>query len=195
MTLRFSLLSLIGLTTLAGLASAALVQPGSGWTTVVVSLTAATLVWQVLRVFLTAGESRAAAVGWLVFVIGYLGLVLAPWLATHAGPQLLSSRALTYAQVHWRKEDPAGSLSGYQRPVNLDVLGMPVYDGTSNTVWLDVSGTGTWTTQVNLGTGSSIANPATANHFQLSGHWLCAWLAGWLGGVLAVQFQRRSTSA
>ena len=193
MSLRFSLLGLIGFTTVAALASAALVQPGIGWTSVVVSLTVATLAWQVLRLLLTSGESRSRAVGWLVFALGYLALVLGPWLSANIGPRLLSSRALNYAQVNWRHEDPAGGLAEYQRRISLDLFGVPMVDGTSSTLWIDPSGS--WTTQIDYGSGTFIVNPVGANHFQLSGHWLSAWLAGWLGAVLAVQFQRRSDTA
>ena len=64
-----------------------LVQPGSGWLSVVVSLTAAAFGWQVLRVWLAAGGSRAAAAGWLLFAVCYLALALAPWLRQTVGPQ------------------------------------------------------------------------------------------------------------
>jgi hypothetical protein len=192
MNLRFSLLSLIGLTTFAALASAALVHPGIGWTSVIVTLVVATFTWQVLRVLLTTGETRAAGVGWLVFAIGYLALVLAPWLSNRVGPRLLSSQALNYAQINWRHEDPAGGLAEYQRHINLDLFGVPFVDATSNnSVWLDVSGNGSWMIPTSMGSSLVAANPVAANHFQLSGHWLCAWLAGWLGSLLAVHFQRR----
>jgi hypothetical protein len=193
MNLRFSLLSLIGLTTFAALASAALVHPGMGWTSVVVTLTVATLAWQVLRALLTTGETRAAGVGWMVFAIGYLALVLAPWLSNRIGPRLLSSQALNYAQFNWRHEDPAGGLAEYQRRINLELFGLPFVDATSNnSVWLDMNGN--WTIPTSMGSSLVAANPVAANHFQLSGHWLCAWLAGWLGSLLAVHFQRRAAA-
>lgn len=189
MSLRFSLLSLIGLTTLAGLASAALVQPGVGWTSVIVSMTVALLGWQVLRAMLTTAESRAAATGWLLFAVAYLAVTFAPWLGARIGPQLLSSRGLNYAQANWRQESTSANPAQAQQ-------------------WLDLN----WNGRTNVNTSTFLLNydylaptsagmfgPATdpaanANHFQLSGHWLCAWVAGWLGSVLAVHFQRRRRS-
>jgi hypothetical protein len=189
MNLRFSLLGLIGLTTLAALASAALVQPGIGWTSVVVSLTVALLGWQVLRAMLTTGQPRAAATGWLLFAIAYLAVVLAPWLGSRIGPQLLTSRALTYAQVNWRHEEPG---AGVQTPHWLDWNGRvnintPIYDGTSSTILLNYD----YLTPTPTSMYGPAPDPtASANYFQLSGHWLCAWIAGWLGSLLAVQFHR-----
>ncbi|HEX5103293.1 MAG TPA: hypothetical protein VFV87_05755 [Pirellulaceae bacterium] len=190
MTLRFSLLSLIGLTTLAGLASAALVQPGVGWTSVVVSLTVAMFAWQVLRAILTNDDSRAAAIGWIFFAAAYLAIVLGPWLSSRLGPQLLSSRALVHAQVNWRKESINLPLDEYQRRVGLDLWGLPV-EGRAPSLIFDTSGSALWTTQV-ISAGPSPTD--SANHFQLSGHWLCAWLAGWIGAVLAAQFWRNGRS-
>ena len=190
MNFRFSLLGLIGLTTFAGLASAALVQPSIGWTSVIISLTGALLCWQVLRAMLSTGPSRAAAVGWLVFAIGYLALVLGPWLGGHLGPRLITSRGLAYAQVEWHKL-PAnpGNVQTQQwidwsGPIN---NGGPYYVNPSNTLLLD-SGLVAYTG------GSDVLESATAaHHFQLAGHWLFAWIAGWLGSALAVQLQRYQT--
>jgi hypothetical protein len=190
MNLRFSLLGLIGLTTFAGLASAALVQPSIGWASVIVSLTGAMLCWQVLRVILTAGESRAAAIGWLLFAIGYLAIVMGPWLSTYLGPSLLSSRGLVYAQVQWHKlpidsgNPQAIQLYDWNGRININSINGIDIDSTSNTILMD-SG---W---ISYPAGSGVAESATAaHHFHLAGHWLFAWVAGWLGGLVAVQLQR-----
>ena len=187
MNLRFSLLGLIGFTTFAALASAALVQPGIGWTSLIVSLTGTLLCWQVLRAILTSGESRAAAAGWLLFTFGYLALAIGPWLGGHVGPHLLSSRGLNYAQFHWRHEDPTAGGVPIQQWYDLNgrININTINDGTGGLVLLD-SG---WVSYPAAGT--TFDPPAPAIHFQLAGHWLFAWLAGWLGAVLAVQFQRR----
>lgn len=192
MSLRFSLLGLLGLVTLASLGCAALVQPGPRWLCVLVTLTASAVVWQTLRVVVQQGQAQAAATGWLLFAIGYLALVLAPWLQVHVGPQLLSTRSLAYAQVRWRKEDPASFVTTLQ-PVS---------------VWSDISGTVDWNGIVD-GTSSTILSgggfapfpfpvqvtqPGNVNYFQLSGQWLFAWIAGWIGATIAVQCQRRGTS-
>ena len=183
MTLRFSLLGLIGLTTLAALACAALVQPGVGWTSVVVSLTVLTAAWQLLRLLLQPGQPRAAALGWLVFACGYLAIVLGPWLSTNLGPQLASSKGLNYAQLNWRKEDPGDAAAGY-------LWSIP--DGTSNTLWVDYGG---GLSLFRPQTGNIYAADPAASFFQLSGHWLCAWILGWLGAALAVHFQRHARGA
>jgi hypothetical protein len=190
MTLRFSLLGLIGFTTLAALASATLVQPGVGWTSLVVSLTAGMLAWQVLRLLLTTGPSRAAAAGWLLFAIGYLAIVFAPSTDTRLAPHLLSSKLLAYAQTHWHKMESSGApvqqWLDWNGRVNINSPNALIFDSTGNTLWSD----GAWG-------GVSLLHPVTVNPvppglcFQLTGHWLCAWLAGWIGAVLAVQFQRR----
>lgn len=189
MSLRFSLLGLIGLTSFAGVACAALVQPGPGWTSIIVTLTAAVFAWQILRVVLLAGESRAAAIGWLLFAGGYLALVLAPWLGERVGPQLLSSKALAHAQTHWRKDGPHAAISDYQR-MSVDLYGVWAANPTAN-VWIDP---GPQPTSWNL-SNLTLAPADSATHFQLAGHWLCAWLAGWLGAVAAVQCRRRQQHA
>ena len=183
MTLRFSLLGLIGLTTLAGLASAALVQPSVGWTSVVVSLTVAAVIWQVLRVIFSTGQARAAACGWLLFAIGYLAVILGPWLSSHLAPQLISSKALLYAQVNWRKESLPNS--NQQQQSYMDMNGQ-ILTGISNTLVLQTDG---WSGNYNISTAGADLT-AGANYFHLSGHWLCAWIFGLIGSLIAVQFQR-----
>jgi len=188
MNLRFSLLSLLGLTTLAGLGSAALAKPSDEWLSVVVSLTVGAIFVQTFRALLFDGPSRVAAVGWLFFVTAYLALAIGPWLHAHVGPQLVTSQALAYAQVHWRKEPSATNFEDWKRAY-------------VNQTWLDV--TGTWMTTnptgnnvfLNYDSGLLLAagtSPPEPNRFQLSGHWLFAWLAGWLGAALATHFQARS---
>jgi hypothetical protein len=186
MNLRFSLLSLIGLTTLAGLASAALAKPSDEWLSVVVSLTVGAIFVQTFRALLFEGPSRVAAVGWLLFVTAYLALTIGPWLHTHVGPQLVTSQALGYAQIHWRREPT---------PTDVDYM-------TRTSVWLDLTNQlmaanamGN-TVALNDGTSSTLlaagSTPPAISQFQLSGHWLFAWLAGWLGAALATHFQARS---
>lgn len=188
MNLRFSLLGLIGFTTFAGVASAALAQASFFWTSVVVSSTAALLAWQMLRAILCAGEHRAAAVGWLVFAIGYLVLVQSPWLSNHVGPNLLTSRGLVEAQVEWHNL-PVNPVEGQPTPLvnwvgRVNVNGLPQFDTTGSTLWID-SGWVTYPADSGL-----VANGVNGQQFHLAGHWLCAWIAGWVGAVIAVQLQR-----
>jgi hypothetical protein len=181
MSLRFSLLGLIGLVSLSALACAALVQPGPGWLSVVVTLTAVAVGVQILRAVFAPNAVRAAAVGWLVFVVGYLAVALGPWLGQHVGPQLLSTEGLAYAQVNWRKEDPSAPVVQQQLGYNNNVW-QTLLDGTSGTIQFN---NGPWAIPL-------VVQPqaTSVNCFQLSGHWLCAWLAGWLGAAVATHFQR-----
>jgi hypothetical protein len=182
MNLRFSLLSLIGLTTLAGLASAVLAKPSAEWLSVVVSLTVGAIFVQTFRALLFRGPSRAAAVGWLFFVTAYLALTIGPWLSTQFGPQLLTSQGLAYAQVHWHQDSPPAYINDVRR-VNVNQVWIDLISGgRANTL---MYANGLWTT----GSDALMASP---NHFQLSGHWLCAWLAGWLGAALATHFHAKS---
>jgi uncharacterized membrane protein len=185
---RFSLLALIGFTSFAGLASAALVQPSIGWTSVVISLTAVILVWQVLRLVLTSGETRAAASGWLIFAIGYLAIVLGPHANHRIGPHLLSSKLLVHALVKWHKiEQPNPPAQewlnwGAQFNSNAPALWGQAIDGTSNTIWMDYA------------VAYSLPSTGPIVCFQLTGHWLFAWLVGWMGSLIAVQLQRYQMS-
>lgn len=179
MNLRFSLLGLIGLVTLSALACAALVTPGPGWLSVVVTLTAAAAGAQTLQAMFTRGESRAAAVGWLVFTVGYLAVAVGPWLGRQVGPQLATSKGLVYAQVQWRKEDPGTVPAASERLM-------------IQQVWGDVLTSGAYNVNTSIPVVPLHFQQARpVNCFQLSGHWLFAWLAGWLGAALAVHFQRR----
>jgi hypothetical protein len=175
--------------TWAGLASAALVQPGIGWLTVVATLTASAIAWQVLRVVLLGGSRRAAAAGWLLFAIGYLTIARGPWLGQTIGPRLISSQALHYAQVNWRKEDPSAQQAAYQQLQVWNDLTGRIVDGTSSTIWFDVN------SYAYKLTSPTPAQAPVVNYFQLSGHWLCAWLAGWLGAAVATHYERRRHQA
>jgi hypothetical protein len=175
-------LGLIGLVTLSALACAALVNPGPGWLSVVVSLTAAAVAVQLLRTIFANGQSRAAAVGWLVFAIGYLAITTGPWLGQHVGPQLASTKALVHAQVNWREEDPSAAVAEYERLYQQQIWGHVLIGNSRSFI------------DVNNGVpvvAAGMPQAAAVNCFQLSGHWLFAWLAGWLGAALAVHFQRR----
>lgn len=194
MILRFSLLQLIGLVSLAGLASAALVHPGPGWLSVVVTLTIVVIAVQTLRAVLLVGEARAAAIGWLLFAVAYLAITVGPWLGEQVGPSLLSSKALAYAQAQWRKDSSDEYSVEYLRRINVNQLAAPtIYDGTSGAL--------VWATDIQL-TGSGFGQPSwwqvntaaatPVNCFRVSGHWLFAWIAGWLGAAIAVMLQRRS---
>ena len=185
MSFRFSLLGLIGLTTFAGLASAALVQPGFGWASVITSATCAMFCWQVLRAMFTTGQSRAAAVGWLVFAVGYLALILGPWLSSHLGPHLLTSRGLVYAQVEWHKAPLNPSNAQAQQWIDWNgQINSPPYFGSVGTLVPD-GGLVSYAAST-----AAVDQAVVAHHFQLSGHWLFAWIAGWLGALVAVQLQR-----
>jgi hypothetical protein len=169
MSLRFSLLSLIGLVSWAALACAALVHPGAGWLSVVVSLTAAAIVWQALVAINGRSASRAAAAGWLLFAIGYLAVARGPWLGQVVGPQLISTQALNYAQVNWRKEDPNPAVVQPQQWMDPAAYNPLIF---SNTLSFPVA-------------IATPPQPPAINTFQLAGHWLIAWLAGWLGAAVA----------
>jgi hypothetical protein len=195
MSLRFSLLGLVGLLSFAALACAALVRPGPQWLSVVVTLTAAMIGYQVLRAVLESGASRAAAIGWLVFALAYLALTLAPWLADQVGPKLLSSRALAYAQTSWRRESTETHAGDYLGRINVNQPFAPtILDGTSNTlVWsLDVNASGSGWGYQPTGNLAYDGSTASVNGFRLSGQWLFAWVAGWLGSAIAVALERRA---
>lgn len=194
MSLRFSLLGLVGLLSFAALACAALVRPGPQWLGVVVTLTVLMVGFQFIRAVLAMGESRAAAVGWLLFATTYLALTLAPWLGDNVGPNLLSSKAIAHAQATWRKDTMENYPVDYGRRININQLfGPNVVDGTSNTL--------VWTTDIDLNGWSyrPVAQGwwgdqvAPVNCFRASGQWLFAWLAGWLGAAIAASFYGRAT--
>jgi hypothetical protein len=179
---------LVGLVSLAALASAALVRPGPFWLSVVVSLTLIVLVVQTLRTMLCNGEARATAIGWLVFAVAYLAIAIGPWLGDHVGPQLATSKGLDYAQQKWRKQASEAQSADYLRRLGLDLVGVNLLDGTTSTIWMSDNRL-PYSLALNSATGTT---SPTVNCFRLSGHWLFAWLAGWLGSVLAVHFYRRS---
>jgi hypothetical protein len=149
------------------------------------------VIWQSLRAVLLQGQSRAAAAGWLLFTVGYLALVLAPWLQTQVGPQLLTTKSLVYAQTNWRKEDPSSFTTSVQ-PVSVwsDISGVVdwngVVDGTSSTI---VGGSGLVVFPYPL----QASQPGNVNYFQLSGQWLFAWVAGWLGATIAAHCWRQQS--
>ena len=192
MSLRFSLLGLVAFITFAGLASAALVRPGTEWLSVVVTLTAVMIVAQILRATLLHGQPGAAAAGWLLFACTYLALAFGPWTAEYVGPQLLSSRGLAYAQTHWRK-DPAESYAiDYSANYAQLVTFMLNSGNTANSaIWTSSYDVAGWGYPVPPNSGAVTTPVPPAMCFRASGHWLCAWLAGWLGAVIAVQLHRR----
>lgn len=175
MSFRISLLGLIGLVTLAGLACAALVQPSAAWLSVVVSLTAAAIVVQTLRALLFGGRRSAAASGWLLFAVAYLAITLGPWLGDHVGPQLLTSRAIEHARAKWPEQLSAAEGLTVSGGVNIN---NGVIDGVAVDYLL-------------YSPSVPFQRPAV-NYFRHSAHWLFAWLAGWLGAALAAHFHGRS---
>lgn len=192
MKFRFSLLGLLGLTTLAGLAAGALVQPSSLWLSLIVSLTAVALIVQTVRVLLREGEPRAAAVGWLLFAASYLAIALGPWLSTNLGPQLATSRGIDFALERIPVNDAKLSYSNSGGREN--VFQTPRFNVNSvnnvNAAWIDVS----YDVMVANEVATNIAALPALEHrhlFTRSAHWLAAWLAGWLGATIAVQLAAR----
>jgi hypothetical protein len=187
MKFRFSLLGLLGLTTLCGLAAGALVQPSSLWLSLIVSLTVLAIIVQTVRVLLWTGSARAAAVGWLLFAVSYLAIALGPWLSTNLGGQLATSRGIDFAIERTEQVIDANYYrgGGYQIPQS-DVNG--VYN--LNTTWIDVNYQIVSANQ--LATNVAALPALERRHlFAQSAHWLAAWLAGWLGSAIAAQLASR----
>jgi hypothetical protein len=187
MKFRFSLLGLLGLTTLCGLAAGALVQPSSLWLSLIVSLTVLAIIVQTVRVLLWTGSARAAAVGWLLFAVSYLAIALGPWLSTTLGGQLATSRGIDFAIERTEQVIDANYYrgGGYQIPQS-NVNG--VYN--PNTTWIDVNYQIVSANQ--LATNIAALPALERRHlFAQSAHWLAAWLAGWLGSAIAAQLASR----
>jgi hypothetical protein len=189
--MRFSLLTLIALTSVAGLACAALAKPSGDWLTVIVTLTALAYIVQVLRAILLTGAARASALGWLLFATAYLALALGPWSGQHVGPSLLSSRALLAAQTRWLPE---------ARDVDLafTLTGSSLVAASSPQYTININSNTSYAILDSYLQALSIADVpprslSPAGLFHWSGHWLCAWLAGWLGAAIAAAAQRRGS--
>jgi hypothetical protein len=187
---KFSLRTLIAVTSLAGLACAALAKPGEDWLTVVVSLTALAFAIQLLRVSVQRGAARAAAAGWLLFAASYLALVLAPWTREQIGPALVSSQALQAAQTRWFPESAGNQMA--QAYVDL-TNSLAFAPGRPYTI--TVSGNTSYALLQSLFDQNVASGPTTAGYFHLTGHWLFAWLAGWLGATVAAVCYHRGRRA
>lgn len=183
MSLRFSLLGLIALVSVAGLASAALVTPSAWWLSIVVSLVALVLIIQLVRTALATGPSRASAIGWLLLASSYVALTQAPWLKDQIGRQLLTTKAIVYAQVHWRKESAEMPYDAYLRQLAVNPWG---WGEVASGATLTVDNSAIWMTYA----VNDLMAPQGVNYFQLSGQWLWTLAAGWLGSVLAGCFYR-----
>ncbi|MCU0877152.1 MAG: hypothetical protein MUF06_05085 [Pirellulaceae bacterium] len=187
MRFRFSLLGLLGLTTLCGLAAGALVQPSSLWLSLIVSLTALAIIVQTVRVLLETGTARAAAVGWLLFAVSYLAIALGPWLSANLGGQLATSRGIDFAIARTEQVVDLDYYrgGGYQIPQsNVNGVDNP------NTTWIDINYQIVSANQL----ATNVAAVPGLEHRQLftqSAHWLAAWVAGWLGAAIAVQLASR----
>ena len=190
--MRFSLLTLIGITTLAALACAALAKPSVDWLSIIVTLSALTWTVQVLRAILLDGAPRAAATGWLLFATTYLALIFGPWTQERVGPALATSQAIQYAQAKWQSEQRINvndvSLSFVQAAAVQPVFPYPLTISVDSTI--------SYTAVRNAFSfwSSSSDSVSKAGLFHLTGHWLCAWLAGWLGALLATTFHRRAAA-
>jgi len=187
MKLRFSLLGLIGLTSLAAFACAALARPDAGWLSVIVSLTALVATLQLLRALLLPGESRAAACGWLLFACVYVALFAGPWLSANVAPALLPAKGIAYAQASWHPAQHQPEVVGWSADYSFLKLEQVTINANS----------GALTLVPVLASGNAIPVPTASSVgglFVLTGHWLFAWIAGWLGAVLAVHLQRRAAA-
>jgi hypothetical protein len=182
MTLRFSLLGLLGLTSFAAFACAALARPDAGWLSVIVSATALVAVLQLLRAILLSGESRAAAAGWLLFACAYVALFAGPWLNANLAPHLLTSKGLALAQAKMRSVQP----QSHMQLVN----GGYVDPGYS--AWFDPNAINSPITMVPFpGYPTSATDALSATMFLLTGHWLLVLVTGWIGAAVAAHFHRR----
>jgi hypothetical protein len=192
MKFRFSLLGLLGLTTLCGLAAGALVQPSSLWLSLIVSLTVLAIIVQTVRVLLAEGQSRAAAVGWLLFAVSYLAIALGPWLSANLGPQLATSRGIDFALERIPASDANLSYSGDQSG---NVFQTPRFNlnsvNTVNASGLDVNYDVLVANQLVTNMSGLVGHEYRRYYFTHSAHWLAAWLTGWLGAAIAVQLASR----
>ena len=190
--MKFSLRTLIAITSLAGVACAALAKPSEDWLTVVVSLTAAVLAIQLLRLSVLSGAARASAAGWLLFAASYLALVLGPWTREHVGPSLLTSQALQAAQTRWFPGNSGDQLAAL---AFMDASNSLLASSPNRSYTISVSGNTSYALVRSLFDQGNSADASPAGYFHLTGHWLFAWLAGWLGAMAATAIYRQETDA
>ena len=164
---RFSLMGLIGAVAFAAFACAALRYASELWASAALSVTVAVLLGAILGLLLARQESRAFWPGTVVFGWGYMLLVLGPGLATTVGPNLLTSRLLTW--LHPRLVVATNPGPGVPSVVSSS-------SGSSSGGEYSLS----YQMQVmRMSAGSAL------EHFLLVGHSLLAILIALGGGVLA----------
>jgi hypothetical protein len=115
MSLRFSLLSLLGLVTFSGLAFAALVATGRAapdsqapywWSSAVATVTIAMLIVCLLGAFFSAGRARASWAGAAVAGLVYWLLVFSSWFGEGIGAKLITSKGIAWADEKIRSLQP-----------------------------------------------------------------------------------------
>ena len=185
--MKFSLLTLIGITSLAGLACAALAKPSGDWLTVVITLTALAFSFQLLRALVLNGGTQAAAIGWLMFAAAYLALVFSPWLGERTGPDLITSRVILAAQQRWL---PEARSAGLQLAFSPDGSSLVASTGSPWQTAVKVNSDASYSLVYSLLAAGDWGTPAArppspAELFCRTAHWLCAWLAGGLGAAVA----------
>ncbi|MBI1903145.1 MAG: hypothetical protein HYS13_18750 [Planctomycetia bacterium] len=128
MSLRFSLLTLLGMVTFSGLAFAALVAAGraapdsqgpSWWSSATATVTISMLTVCLLGAFFSTGRTRATWAGAAVAGLLYWLLVFSSWFGDSIGAKLITSKGIAWADEKIRSlqqppQPPAGSgLTGF----------------------------------------------------------------------------------
>jgi hypothetical protein len=192
MSVRFSILGLIGLVTFAAVACQTLMHPGSWWASILITATLAAIGIQSLRVLLLAGQRRASSLGWLLFAVAYLAVTTGPWLADTFGRQMITTHGLAYAQNRWPNNNVQVQGGAW---FNVNGRALQFIDSTSSTIWID-NGLG-YSGFVPAGNAAAIypSQGALIHPFQVAGHWLFAWIAGAIGAAIGGHFYRRSAAS
>jgi hypothetical protein len=174
--LQFTLAALLAAMTLAALFCVALARPTRFWSEMAMLIVLLCLLTSVSVIVYRSGRTRAFAVGFLVFTLGFLAALVSREFLLHnpqygyANDEFLSSHLGTwlFAKIH---------PNNYQPSTGVTVLGMS--DGFD-------SGTGSTVTGIPGGLmGPTMMQPKyDPTRFQELIHAACALLSGLLGGLV-----------
>ena len=197
MSFRFSLRQLLVVIAVSAVACAALARPSYLWHSGIVTFVVSVMTAMLIAAIVDHQRTRAFAVGWLLFAIGYLAVVLGPWTGAQIAPQLLTTKALANLEAKWHADQPSPPLFPPAATSYTDWNG----DGTID-LWVNdpglygqpLGGSGAVLWNVNTGRLVSRSGPeVSVNYsvFQATAHWLVALVLGQFGGSLASALARR----
>ncbi|HEV3023584.1 MAG TPA: VCBS repeat-containing protein [Pirellulales bacterium] len=204
---QFSVAGLLGAVTFVAVACAALAKPSEWWASILITATVVALVTAGLSAWFRRGPRRFFARGFAIVGAAYLWLVFGHGFGATIATQLLTTKALVYAESKWHRS-AVNDLMAFQY-VNANTVYLDVTSGTlapqGGAVGdfdldgnLDLFVVNPPALYANNGNGTfralSTNSSTPSSTFHVIGQLLWTWILAAAGGWLAAHWRARRQS-